>query len=57
MLEAVSEGVQAEAGALLRAVLAPQSGLHAFNLLANCVVAELDEALARSIPGALTFQL
>ena len=55
VLGSVSEAVQAECGALLRTVLAPQSGLHGFNLLANCVVAELDEALSRSMPGQCSF--
>lgn len=38
-------------GALLEAMLAPRSGLGAFSLLGNSVLAEIDEALADALPG------
>lgn len=50
-LGAVAGAVEAGAGPLLEATLAPQSGLHAFNLLANAVLAEVDEAVAAALPG------
>ena len=37
---------------LLEATLAPRSGLAAFNILGNAILAEVDEALADSLPGA-----
>ncbi|KAK9821420.1 hypothetical protein WJX81_002272 [Elliptochloris bilobata] len=52
VLAAVADAVEAGAGPLLEAALAPQSGLHAFNLLANAVLAEIDEAVAAALPGA-----
>ena len=52
MLRDVTTAVDERCGGLLAGVLAPQSGLHSFNLLANSVVAEVDDALARSRPGA-----
>ena len=51
VLAAILDALDAEAGPLLDGVLAPQSGLHAFNLLANAVVAEVDAALAAGLPG------
>lgn len=53
VLASISEAVESECGALLRAVLTPQSGLHGFNLLANSVLAEVDDALLRAMPGAV----
>ena len=44
--------VDEHCGGLLAGVLAPQSGLHSFNLLSNSVVAEVDDALSTSRPGA-----
>ncbi len=52
MLRDMTAAVDERCGGLLAGVLAPQSGLHSFNLLANSVVAEVDDALARSRPGA-----
>ena len=52
MVRDVTAAVDERCGGLLAGVLAPQSGLHSFNLLANSVVAEVDDALARSRPGA-----
>ena len=51
MLASVSAAVEGECGVLLKAVLAPHSGLHGFNLLANSVLAEVDDALLRCMPG------
>jgi len=48
----VGDAVEAAAGPLLEATLAPQSGLHAFSLLAEAVLAEVDAALAAALPGA-----
>ena len=48
----MAEAVEAGVGPLLEATLAPQSGLHAFNLLGNAVLAEVDEAVAAALPGA-----
>lgn len=52
VLAAVAGAVEAGAGPLVAATLAPQSGLHAFNLLANAVLAEVDEAVAAALPGS-----
>lgn len=41
-------------GALLEAMLAPRSGLGAFSLLGNSVLAEIDEALADALPGVFS---
>ena len=48
----MAEAVEAGVGPLLEATLAPQSGLHAFNLLGNAVLAEVDAAVAAALPGA-----
>ncbi len=48
----MGDAVEAAAGPLLEATLAPQSGLHAFSLLAEAVLAEVDAALAAALPGA-----
>ena len=53
MLRDITAAVDERCGGLLAGVLAPQSGLHSFSLLSNSVVAEVDDALATSRPGAL----
>lgn len=51
VLEAVAAGIKREVAPLLEAVLAPQSGLHAFNFLANSVLACVDSGIADAMPG------
>lgn len=47
----VMEGLQDQCVRLIEQVLAPQSGLQAFNLLANSILAEIDQQLAQNLPG------
>ena len=54
VLQAVAAGVQAQMGELLAAVMAPSSGLHAFDFLGGALLPEVDEAVSRSLPGELT---
>ena len=44
-------GVSGRCAGLLEATLAPRSGLAAFNILGNAILAEIDEALADALPG------
>eukprot|EP00884_Botryococcus_braunii_P005660 jgi/Botrbrau1/15095/Bobra.0255s0008.1 len=54
VLEEIAAGIRREVGPLLEAVLAPQSGLHAFNFLANSLLLYVDSALADALPGAFS---
>ena len=51
-LAAVAAAVEGQLGELLAAVAAPSSGLHAFDFLGACLLPEVDEAVAASLPGA-----
>ncbi len=51
MLRDITAAVDERCGGLLAGVLAPQSGLHSFNLLSNSVLAEVDDALSTSRQG------
>lgn len=51
VLAAIADGVQREMGELLSAVMAPASGLHAFEFLGGSLMPEVDEAISKALPG------
>jgi hypothetical protein len=51
VLAAIAEGVQRDMGELLSAVMAPASGLHAFDFLGGSLMPEVDEAISKAMPG------
>ena len=51
VLAAVADGVQREMGELLAAVMAPASGLHAFDFLGGSLMPEVEAAISKAMPG------
>lgn len=51
VLAAIAKGVQQQMGELLAAVMAPASGLHAFDFLGGSIMPEVDEAVSKALPG------
>ncbi|KAK9806115.1 hypothetical protein WJX72_002159 [[Myrmecia] bisecta] len=54
VLQPIAAEVRSRCGELLDTTMSPQSGLLAFNFLGNAILAEVDEALADSLPGAFS---
>ena len=51
VLAAVADGVQRDMGELLAAVMAPASGLHAFDFLGGSLMPEVEAAISKAMPG------
>ena len=57
VLAAVADGMQRDMGELLAAVMAPASGLHAFDFLGGSLMPEVDAVISKAMPGNVAVKL